>query len=277
VADLLIKNGASLEVLAEPCLGKSDGDNNFFDAIRALATTNNKIGERFDEDRLSILEALVDSYYLFGDLEEAEQDTHIDTNEIEVELSDFDFNKELRQHPYEIKEEYVMPLCELIKMHKILPHYGFIVKELRNEGLTLDNKTCWFYAQNIQWAGQGELWNLFIDHDGFHSSMGGGTFKLLFNWDDVAEIKTSIEEDHSEMTIGLFQEDGEYLTLTQSGSLSLLIVYWLYQKIVCDIIENFKGQPAISWTYVDEKLGVQRLAFDSYEQLYEIFPDELIE
>tara|TARA_B110000971_G_C19735420_1_gene375008 strand:- start:347 stop:514 length:168 start_codon:yes stop_codon:yes gene_type:complete len=55
----------------------------------------------------------------------------------------------MTQHPYEIKEEYVNPLCELIKMYKVLPNYPFILRQLIEEDLILENKTCWFYAQNI--------------------------------------------------------------------------------------------------------------------------------
>lgn len=180
------------------------------------------------------------------------------------------------KNSYDVKEEYVKPICELIKMYRILPHFPFIVNSLVENGYALETKNCWFYAQDIHWAGKDESWNLMIDHDGFYSSMGEKEFKLLFNWDDVAEIKTRIAEDQSGMTIGLFQADGQNLTLTQSGSMSLLIVYWLYQEIMCDIIENFKDKPAISWKFVDDELEVQRRSFDSYEDLYEIIPPELM-
>ena len=42
-------------------------------------------------------------------------------------------------------------------------------------------------------------------------------FELLFPWDSVAEIKTRIADDKSEMTIGLFQADGQNLTLASNG------------------------------------------------------------
>ena len=161
-------------------------------------------------------------------------------------------------------------------MYLILPHFPFIVNALHEEGYTLATKNCWFYAQDIHWAGKDESWNLFIDHNGFYSSIGEKEFKLLFNWDDVAEIKTRIAEDQSGMTIGLFQADGQNLTLTQSGSMSLLIVYWLYQKIVCDIIENFKDQATIHWGFVENELGVQLNSFNSYEEFYDVIPPELM-
>lgn len=181
------------------------------------------------------------------------------------------------KNSYDVKEEFVMPICKLIKMYLILPHFPFIVNALHEEGYTLATKNCWFYAQDIHWAGKDESWNLLIDHNGFYSSMGEKEFKLLFNWDDVAEIKTRIAEDQSGMTIGLFQADGQNLTLTQSGSMSLLIVYWLYQKIVCDIIENFKDQATIHWGFVENELGVQLNSFNSYEEFYDVIPPELMD
>jgi len=181
------------------------------------------------------------------------------------------------KNSYDVKEEFVMPICKLIKMYLILPHFPFIVNALHEEGYTLATKNCWFYAQNIHWAGKDEAWNLLIDHNGFYSSMGEKEFKLLFNWDDVAEIKTRVAEDQSGMTIGLFQADGQNLTLTQSGSMSLLIVYWLYQKIVCDIIENFKDQATIHWSFVENELGVQLNSFNSYEEFYDVIPPELMD
>ena len=74
------------------------------------------------------------------------------------------------------------------------------------------------------------------------------------------------------MTIGLFQADGQHLTLTQSGSVSLLVVYWLYQKIMVEINEAFKDQPIINWTSVENDLGIQLRSFDSYKELYDIIP-----
>jgi hypothetical protein len=180
------------------------------------------------------------------------------------------------KNSYDVKEEFVMPICKLIKMYLILPHFPFIVNSLNEEGYVLENKSCWFYAQDIQWADRNDSWNLLIDHNGFYSTKGEKEFELLFPWDSVAEIKTRIADDKSGMTIGLFQEDGQHLTLTQSGSMSLLIVYWLYQKIVCDIIENFKGQASISWNFVEKELQVRRQKFDSYDNLYEIIPPELL-
>jgi hypothetical protein len=181
------------------------------------------------------------------------------------------------KNSYDVKEEFVMPICKLIKMYLILPHFPFIVNALHEEGYTLATKNCWFYAQDIHWAGKDESWNLLIDHNGFYSSMGEKEFKLLFNWDDVAEIKTRVAEDQSGVTIGLFQADGQNLTLTQSGSMSLLIVYWLYQKIVCDIIENFKDQATIHWSFVENELGVQLNSFNSYEEFYDVIPPELMD
>ena len=181
------------------------------------------------------------------------------------------------KNSYDVKEEFVMPICKLIKMYLILPHFPFIVNALHEEGYTLATKNCWFYAQDIHWAGKDESWNLLIDHNGFYSSMGEKEFKLLFNWDDVAEIKARVAEDQSGMTIGLFQADGQNLTLTQSGSMSLLIVYWLYQKIVCDIIENFKDQATIHWSFVENELGVQLNSFNSYEEFYDVIPPELMD
>jgi len=198
----------------------------------------------------------------------------------EVQRPKFDHDELEHTKPYnstnDLKEEYIKPICEVIKMYNILPHFPFIIHSLNEEGYVLDNKSCWFYAQDIQWASNDESWNLLIDHNGFYSTMGEKEFKLLFNWDDVAEIKTRIAEDQSGMTIGLFQADGQHLTLTQSGSVSLLVVYWLYEKIVCDIIENFKDQASISWNFVENELGVQRKSFDSYEELYEAIPPELM-
>ena len=182
----------------------------------------------------------------------------------------------MTQHPYEIKEEYVNPLCELIKMNNIVPIYPFILRELREEDLILENKTCWFYAKNIRWAGQEQYWNLLIDHNGFYSSKGDMEFQLLFPWDSVAEIKTRIADDKSEMTIGLFQADGQHLTLTQSGSVSLLVVYWLYKKIMVEINEAFKDQPIINWTSVENDLGIQLKSFDSYKELYDVIPKQLM-
>ena len=180
------------------------------------------------------------------------------------------------KNSYDVKEEFVNPVCDLIKMYRILPHFPFIVNSLNEEGYVLENKSCWFYAQDIQWADRNDSWNLLIDHNGFYSTKGEKEFELLFPWDSVAEIKTRIADDKYGMTIGLFQEDGQHLTLTQSGSMSLLIVYWLYQKIVCDIIENFKGQASISWNFVEKELQVRRQKFDSYDNLYEIIPPELL-
>lgn len=166
-----------------------------------------------------------------------------------------------------INEEFIAIFNELIKSYKLLPNFSFIPEALRNSGHDIDGNACWFYTEEVRWAENENLWDLLVTHDGFYSSMGQYEYKLLFDWDSLADLKIKVAEDHSGVTLGLFQEDGQFLSLTQEGSLSLLIVYYLYQYVVKMILEEFRGQPMISWTAVDE-MGILRRNFNSYQDLY---------
>ena len=166
-----------------------------------------------------------------------------------------------------INEEFIGILNELIKSYKLLPNFSFVPEVLRENGCIIDGNACWFYTEEVQWAENAELWDLLVTHDGFYSSMGQKEFKLLFNWDSLDDLKIKVAEDHSKVTLGLFQENGQFLSLTQEESHSLLVIYYMYQHIVKLIIDEFRDEPIINWSAVD-KMGVLRRNFKSYQELY---------
>lgn len=169
----------------------------------------------------------------------------------------------------EVKEDFVDVLNFMIKEYKLLPSYSFVLKGLREKGYQVDCKSCWFYSDNIWWAENSEPWDLLVTHDGFYSSRNDKEFNLLFDWDSLAEMKIKMGEDKSGVMLGLFQEDGQFLSLKQQGSISLTIIYYLYNYVVRQIIDEFKDEPMIIWSKVEE-LGVLLRGFDSYEELYEL-------
>jgi hypothetical protein len=70
--------------------------------------------------------------------------------------------------------------------------------------------------------------------------------------------------------VGLFQSDDRYLSLSQKNSSSLLIVKFIFSFVMHEIIMEFKDEPYISWSEVDE-LGIKRVTFNSYDDLYDLF------
>ncbi len=170
-------------------------------------------------------------------------------------------------HSLTINEEFIGILNELIESYKLLPNFSFIPEILRKNGYNIDGNACWFYTEEVRWAENDGLWDLLINNDGFYSSMGQNEYKLLFNWDSLADLKIKVAEDKSRVTLGLFQENGQFLTLTQEGSLSLLVTYYMYEHIVKLIIEEFRNEPMIIWSSVD-KMGILRRNFNSFKELY---------
>ncbi len=49
----------------------------------------------------------------------------------------------------EINKKYVTALCEAIMDHKLIPHFPFIIEELRAKGYNLECKSCWFFAEGV--------------------------------------------------------------------------------------------------------------------------------
>jgi len=174
--------------------------------------------------------------------------------------------------PLEIDEEYIISICSAIREHKILPVFPFITDELKTRSIEISNiKNCFFYAENISIGDDDKnSYNLLVDHNGFHSSLDSDEFKIIFSWDSISEIKTKTKEDNSYTMIGLFQSDGRYLSLSQKNSSSLLILKYIYNYVMREIIMEFIDEPIISWSKVDE-MGIKRISFNSYDDLYKLF------
>lgn len=169
-----------------------------------------------------------------------------------------------------LASNYSTAVCELIKSQRVLCNFFFIPDLLRRLGFQVDPKLCFYYEENIIWAENGMKWNVLIDSDGFYSSQGGRDFKLLFDWDSLNEIKVKIDNDSNSILLGLFQDDGNYLTLSQDNGQSLLIVYYMYNYIMKDIIDEFRESPYIEWNKV-RNMGINLVSFESYGELYNLF------
>jgi hypothetical protein len=169
-----------------------------------------------------------------------------------------------------LDQEYESALFDLIKEHRILCNFSFIPDKLRGQGFDVDSKACFFFADNTFWADGDESWNLLIDINGFNSSQGGNQFRLLFDWDSLKDVKCKIDNDNNSIIIGLFQEDGGFLSIEQKGSQSLRVIHFLYQYIMKDITDKFAGESVIIWSVVQE-MGITIKNFESFDEFYNLF------
>ena len=168
-------------------------------------------------------------------------------------------------------EDYEGALFSLIKEHRILSIFSFIPDRLRDLGFKVDSKMCFFYvANNTFWADGDQSWDLLIDLHGFNSRQGGDEFKLLFDWDSLVDVKLKVNNDDNSIVIGLFQGDDEFLSIEQKNSQSIKVIHFLFNYVMKDIITEFRDEPAILWSTV-ENMGITRKNFNSYQEFYDLF------
>jgi hypothetical protein len=93
---------------------------------------------------------------------------------------------------------------------------------------------------------------------------------LLFDWDSLVDVKFKVNNDNNSIVIGLFQGDDEFLSIEQKDSQSIKVIHFLFNYIMKDIIAEFKGEPAILWSTVED-MGITRKNFNYYQEFYDLF------
>jgi hypothetical protein len=93
---------------------------------------------------------------------------------------------------------------------------------------------------------------------------------LLFDWDSLVDVKFKVNNDNNSIVIGLFQGDDEFLSIEQKDSQSIKVIHFLFNYIMKDNIAEFKGEPAILWSTVED-MGITRKNFNYYQEFYDLF------